>query len=240
MVAPHRDATIAVVFDPGTEIVVREVWDGLLWAARPARVISDDGETLVHWTPAGAIGCFATSRYFPGREQLPRDERQLVSLESRRWHYRGAPARGTSLVFVRDGAWSSVAPTWQADGRFVHWYVNFQRPASRRVGGYDTLDLVLDIVVAPDRTWTWKDRGAFDLALARGIFDASVAEAVEVEAERVQRDIAAGAGPFEERWTTWAPPIEWTTPVLPDGFADGVATPPGSVITLDPEPVITE
>ena len=59
-------------FDAGETIVAREMWRGLLWAARPARVVADDGDELIHWCPAGARGCFATSRYFPGREGLPR------------------------------------------------------------------------------------------------------------------------------------------------------------------------
>jgi hypothetical protein len=224
------------VFTPGSTIVAREVWDGLLWSARPARVVDDDGETLVHWMPAGALGCFATSRFFPGREHLPPGERQLVSLASRQWHYRGVPVRGTSLTFVRRDGWASIAPTWHPDGRFVHWYVNFQLPAGRWERGYDSLDLVLDLVVAPDWTWGWKDRAHFDDALARGIFDRSVADAIDAEAERVAQDITARRGCFDESWPRWTPPPGWDAPVLPPDFAAGLGAPPGSVISLDSEP----
>lgn len=108
------------MFEPGSLIVAREVWDGLLWAARPAVVVSDDAVELVHWSPAGAVGCFATSKFFPGRDHLPREERQLVSLQSRQWHYCGVPARGTKLSFLRAGSWASIEATWHADGRFAH------------------------------------------------------------------------------------------------------------------------
>jgi predicted RNA-binding protein associated with RNAse of E/G family len=219
-------------------VIAREVWGGLLWSARPARVVEDDGDTLVHWTRAGAIGCFATSLFFPGREHLSPGERQLVSLESRQWHYRGVPERGTKLTFIRRDAWASIAPTWHADGRFVHWYVNFQLPAARWSMGYDTLDLVLDIVVEPDWSWMWKDRSLFDDALSRGIFDAHVREAIDAEEERIQGEIASRTGFFEESWTRWVAPSEWETPSLPEDFAMGVGAPEGAVITLAAEPVI--
>jgi predicted RNA-binding protein associated with RNAse of E/G family len=229
--------TTGGVFEPGSLIVAREVWDGLLWAARPAVVVSDDGQQLVHWSPAGSIGCFATSRFFPGREDLPRDERQLVSLETRQWYYRGVPARGTSLTFVRTGSWASVAATWHADGRFAHWYVNFQRPLERSPRGYDTLDLVLDIVVAPDGSWSWKDEAPYQAAMARGIIDATAAASLRAEAKRIELDIAARTGPFDPTWIDWVAPAHWAPPELPADFADGASTPAGATITLAPDPV---
>lgn len=226
------------MFEPGSVIICRELWDGLLWAARPAVVVSDDADGLQHWCPAGAVGCFATSRFFPGREHLTREERQLVSLESRRWHYRGVPARGASLTFLREGSWASVAATWYPDGRFAHWYVNFQLPMRRWARGYDTLDLVIDIVVAPDWSWTWKDIRPFENAISRGLFDSTVEDAVKEEAERIERSIAARTGPFNPRWLDWVAPHEWAEPQLPALFADGAETPPGTTITLSPDPII--
>jgi hypothetical protein len=159
------------VFETGSLIIARELWDGLLWAARPVIVVTDDDDELVHWSPAGTIGCFATSRFFPGRENLPRDERQLAALRTKQWHYQGLPSRGAKLTFIRNHAWVGVEATWNRDGTFAHWYVNFQLPPTRTSTGYDTLDLVLDITVAPDWSWTWKDQDPFQVALREGIFD---------------------------------------------------------------------
>lgn len=36
------------------------------------------------------------------------------------------------------------------------WYINFQRPYVRTAMGVETFDLLVDIVVRPDLTWTWK------------------------------------------------------------------------------------
>lgn len=226
------------MFEPGSMIVAREVWHDLLWAARPAVVVSDDGVELVHWSPAGTVGCFATSRFFPGRDHLPREERQLVSLQTKQWHYRGVPARGTKLTFVRDDSWASIEATWNPDGSFAHWYVNFQRPIARTSSGYDTLDLVIDIMVARDWTWTWKDEEPFRAAIRREIFDADVEVAIGAEAERIQEQIESRSGPFDSRWIDWSPPREWPAPALPNGFADGAKAPAGAAITLSPDPVV--
>jgi protein associated with RNAse G/E len=221
-----------LVFEAASQIVVREEWDGLLWSARPVVVVSDDGEDLVHWNPAGTVGCVATSRSVPGRGDLPAAERQLLSLETRTWHYRGLAARGTSLTFVRTGSWASVAPTWFPDGRFAHWYVNFQQPIERRADGYDTLDLVIDIVVAPDGSWVWKDVEHFQAARKRGIFGSEIEDAVHREAERLVQAIEARSGPFSASWTEWRAPQDWAPPELPTGFAAGARTPPDAEISL--------
>ena len=224
------------MFPAGTLITAREMWDGLLWAARPAIVVADDGDELVHWAPAGTIGCFATSRFFPGREHLAHDERQLVALRTRRWHYRGFPARGTKLTFVREDGWAGVEATWDPEGAFAHWYVNFQLPLRRTATGYDTLDLVLDIVVFPDWSWAWKDEEPFGVALGEGLFSRDVELAIAEEADRIKQQIESRTGPFDPRWPTWTAPREWTPPALQDGFADGAGTPPGARITLSSSP----
>jgi protein associated with RNAse G/E len=218
-------------------IVAREVWHDLLWAARPAVVVADDGTELVHWSPAGTIGCFATSRFFPGRDHLPREERQLVSLETRQWHYRGIPARGAKLAFVSNVSWASVEVTWNRNGSFAHWYVNFQRPIKRTSKGYDTLDLVIDIVVGRDWRWAWKDEEPFRNAIRRGIFGEDVEAAITAEAERVQAQIDSREGPFDAKWIDWTPPSGWPTPCLPDDFANGANAPAGATITLSPDQI---
>lgn len=161
-----------------------------------------------------------------------------MALQTRRWHYRGFPARGTKLTFLRSGGWAGVELTWSDDGTFAHWYVNFQLPLTRTDAGYDTLDLVIDIVVAPDWSWTWKDEEPFRVAIRDGLFGADVEAAVVEEAERVQRMIASRTGPFDQRWLSWTAPRGWAAPVLPEDFADGAGTPPDAPVTLSSDPAI--
>lgn len=108
----------------------------------------------------------------------------------------------------------------------------------RTEGGYDTVDLVLDLIVADDWSWTWKDVEPFEIAVRRGIFTADMKAAVEREAADVQRSIADQAGPFAPAWREWSAPTAWRDTSLPPGFASGCATPPGATITLSPDPIV--
>lgn len=213
------------------------MWRGLFLSARPVIAVEDDGDRLVTWAPAGTVGCHGTSHGIPERVLLPRHERQLVTLESSIWKYRGVPSRGSSLAFLTRGSWACVVLTWLPDRTFLHWYVNFQLPLHRFARGYDSADLVLDIVVAPDRSWTWKDVEPYRSAIERGIVEPDHARAIEAESVNVQKAIEERAGPFGDKWLEWRPPANWPQPVLPPGFADGLPTPPGSIVTLDSVPV---
>ncbi len=58
---------------------------------------------------------------------------------------------------------------WDATtGDFLRYYVAFLRPVVRRRHLLDTLDLGLDVVVAPDGTWSWKDLDDVALLQERG------------------------------------------------------------------------
>ena len=96
-------------------------------------------------------------------------------------------------------SWACVILTWLSDGTFLHWYVNFQLPMRRFAGGYESADLVLDIVVAPDRSWTWKDVDPYRSAIERGIVEPDHARAIEAESVNVQAAIEGRAGPFDDK-----------------------------------------
>ena len=76
-----------------------------------------------------------------------------------------AVARAGVLMLHPPGAAYSVWLFCEPDGAFRGWYVNLEQPRGplgrRRVAGVDTVDYDLDIVVAPDRRWRWKDEDEF-------------------------------------------------------------------------------
>ena len=181
-------------------IIARDVWRGRLWSATPCTVVEDDGETLVAWVPAGTVIHASTSRGIPERDGLSRGDRQLLSMETGEWRDRDVAANVSGVNVVRAQRWSRVAPVWSATGAFLHWYVNFQLPPTRVADGFETMDLVLDLVVAPDGTWREKDREDFDAAVERGILEPSVVAAVATEAELVLAELAARTGGFDRRW----------------------------------------
>jgi hypothetical protein len=112
-------------------------------------------------------------------------------------------------------------------------YINFQRPIVHTEAGYDSMDLVVDLVVTPSRDWHWKDEADFDTAVRRGIVDVGDRRLVELEAERVVHLIEEREGPFGQEWTTWRPPGDWEIPKLPAGFGIGLQCPAGAGLDDD-------
>jgi hypothetical protein len=81
------------------------------------------------------------------------------------------------------------------------WYVNLQAPpipwTDGDLAGIDTFDHALDIVVAPDRQWRWKDENEY--------WTVERAEHIRAEGERVIQDIDAAAFPFDGTWCDFRP-----------------------------------
>ena len=92
--------------------------------------------------------------------------------------------------------------------------MNFQEPFVRTERGISAMDLMLDIVVEPDRSWSWKDREQFDEIERRGIFDATTVRRVRDEADAVIERIERGDPPFGEPWPQWRPDPAWEPPRL--------------------------
>jgi hypothetical protein len=93
--------------------------------------------------------------------------------------------------------------------------VNFEEPMRRTALGFDYLDMALDLVVSPDRTWAWKDEDEFGEAQRRGILGPSMADAIRADTARVLEDIAAGAWPFDDDLATWRPDPGWAPLPVP-------------------------
>ncbi len=131
---------------------------------------------------------------------------------------------GDTLMFhPRDGAysvWFFFAP----DGQFGSWYVNLEDPAVRwddgEAAGIDTIDHDLDIVVAPDRSWRWKDVDEFEYHLAHPeVYWVDDPEPVWTEGKRIVGLIEAGVFPFDGTHTDFSPDPQWTVPTeLPAGW----------------------
>jgi predicted RNA-binding protein associated with RNAse of E/G family len=86
--------------------------------------------------------------------------------------------------------------------------------------GFDTVDLVLDLVVAADSTWSLKDEDDFERAVSVGQLQQRTAEQVRAAAERMISVVEGGGPPFSEKnWPSWRPPSHWTVPALPANWA---------------------
>jgi hypothetical protein len=201
-------------------VLHRNVRNGRIGWVRPARVVSDDDRGLLVWI----------SRFTPVVNEVSADGRGMRTMPFTEW-VRG----GTSL---KHGTWNgpgvlkflppdAAHSVWwfrdEAD-RFQCWYVNLEEPGVRwsdgAVAGVDIVDQDLDIVVAPDRQWQWKDEEEFveRLAMPQHYWVSDEA-AVRAEGDRVVKVIESGDFPFDGTWCDYQPPAAWTSPPpLPAGW----------------------
>jgi hypothetical protein len=183
-------------------------------------VVADDAYGLWIWIAAGSpfldIGA-ADGRSF---RQIPFAQWPATpkALVARTWQPRGA------LMLHPPGAAHSVWLAFNRDGRFHDWYVNLEEPVTRwtdgPLSGVDTVDQDLDVVVAPDRGWRWKDEHEFAAHLAvPEAYWVEDPEAVWAEGKQVIAQAEAGAFPFDGTRTDFRPDPEWTIPTrVPAGW----------------------
>lgn len=201
----------------GSTIVLQEVWRGRLWSARPLTVVEDRGDSVALWCPRGTPWKTATTP--PTRPRAPtRAERFVASLTRGDWVLGDFTWDVATLAFMRAGDWHAVWVSWREDGGGWGWYINLQRPFHRTAWGLQTMDLMLDIIVAPDRRWRWKDEDEFDALIAAGLIDAAEAARVREAARHAIGDVETNAPPFNTRWHDWRPDPSWPSPELTAGW----------------------
>lgn len=209
--------------------VRRDVFGSRVWSAQALRVVRDTAEALVVACCPGAEG-MAPTDWIASRvsgDAAPR-ERAVGSLAAGGW--RLAPWRWESAVLLLwnpPGTYFSVNAFYDLAGDcgLNRWYVNFQRPLRRTASGFDTFDLLLDLVVAPDLArWEWKDEDEYAHGRRLGVVGESDHRGVEEARGQVLGMIENREGPFADgaglRDWRWDP--LWPVPELPGGWEGGV------------------
>jgi protein associated with RNAse G/E len=123
-----------------------------------------------------------------------------------------------TLVLARAGDWHAVWESRLPDGEHYGWYVNLQQPFRRTDLGLETMDLALDLIVEPDRSWRWKDEDELELFVERGAFAPELPQRLRREALEVVGRAERNEPPFSEPWPEWQPDPAWERPTLPDGW----------------------
>ncbi len=191
-------------FGHGDPLLLRSVYSGRVRWTFPHRFVTNaDGLVALYCAP-GNRG-----------KLMPRDA-EGGYLEA--WVGGAAPLdhvweRTHVLRLVRAGGSHTVEVFWDESWTLLGWYVNLQAPLRRVRLGFDTTDWALDVVVAPDGTWQWKDEDDFAEAQRLGVFSPAAAAAVRAEGESV-----AAARPWPTGWEDWRPPVDWLPLPLPDGW----------------------
>jgi hypothetical protein len=127
------------------------------------------------------------------------------------------------LVFMPLGEAWSVWFFFAPGAAFKEWYVNLEDPYRRwddgGAAGVDTADHALDIRVAADGRWRWKDEEEFSAKTGHPDYWSS-AHAADIRAtgERLVELIEAAGFPFDGTWCDFRPGPSWPTPQRPRGW----------------------
>ncbi|WP_328461517.1 DUF402 domain-containing protein [Actinoplanes sp. NBC_00393] len=209
-----------MIFDPGRPLVYRNFSAGRLVNVRLCRVVSDDERGLLLWLARGSAAIIEVATDGRGVRSMPFAEWVTVGhkLVPAAWNGPGI------LKFIPSEGEHSVWFFRTDEGVFKEWYVNLEEHAVRwddgALAGVDVVDQDLDVVVAPDRSWQWKDEDEFAerLALPEHYWVPSPDE-VWAEGRRVIKKIEAGDFPFDGTWTDFQPDPAWPVPTeMPPGW----------------------
>jgi hypothetical protein len=204
-------------FEPGDTVVVQEVWRDRVWAARPMTVVQDTHDFVVLWFPRGTLWkrpIVPPARHVDGSRAI----RLASCLELGDWAFEDAEWDVSTLWLMRAGDWHAQWVSWLEDGSHWGWYVNLQEPFRRTARGFETMDLVLDVLIDPDRSWRWKDEDELETFVEMGVLDEALADRARAEGLRVAGRAERNEPPFDEPWPDWRPDPGWATPELSAGW----------------------
>ncbi|MEU4896159.1 DUF402 domain-containing protein [Streptomyces sp. NPDC044780] len=211
-------------FDVGETVVRRDVYQGRVWSELTLRVVDDTGEALVTACCPGSetrwSSSYAKVRADGDRsvrteafEAMAAGERELVP---------GVWQDTELLLWKPPTAWFSInaffAPGPGGTYRLRNWYVNFEYPMTRTDDGFNTFDLAVDLLIAPDLTrWRWKDEDEYAHVRRLGIVTHTDHQAVDAARAQALAMLEERQGPFAEAavWTAWRWNPAWPLPRLP-------------------------
>ena len=196
-------------FSPGQAAIVRNVLDGRVRWAAPMRVVRDDGDFVALFLDIGTH--YQTEADSEGKQT--RDFVHATGNVEQVW------GRHRALWLVRFGDHHATVPMWNEAGTFVGWYVNFQEPLRRTADGFETMDLVFDMLIGPDLRWSWKDEDEFEDGIRAGWFTTEQLDDLKARGMAILEAARAGEPPFGDGWQDWKPDPTWPVPELPANWA---------------------
>ncbi|WP_327379034.1 DUF402 domain-containing protein (plasmid) [Streptomyces sp. NBC_01216] len=192
-------------FTTGETVVRRDVYrSGRVWSELALRVVSDTGKALVTACAPGTQARWP-ALYAKARADGDRSVRTeaFEAMAAGEWELASGVWQETELLLWKPrAAWFSINAFFTAGG-LRNWYVNFEHPTRRTETGFDTFDLTVDLVIAPDlSTWTWKDEDEYAHVRRLGIVTDIEHQAVELARAQVLAMLEERAGPFTDtdRW----------------------------------------
>jgi predicted RNA-binding protein associated with RNAse of E/G family len=182
----------------------------------PCRVVEDRADLL-------ALFIAADSPYKAGPKRSARAKRAALRCDVPPDEY---VWRNDTLRLMFPGRRHSVSLFWSHDAesrRLVKYFLNLEEPFRRTEVGFDTQDHTLDIEIAPDLDWRWRDEEELENHVAEGFYTRALAEAVRTEGKHVIDAVLRREHPCL-RWNDWRPPPDWDVPALVGGWDTAART----------------
>lgn len=200
---------------PTGEVVIHRYvghGDGIIWC-RPHLVVFDTAEFTALYQPEGTI-----VHRFDLVRSSPVDPR-AVRMNVLRLMF---PGRAHAVLLFFD-AGTGVPPWYEQHfnwphGDFKGWKIDIESPFKRTPIGFDTTDNVLDVIVRPDMSWSWKDEAGLARRVRQGVFTPSEAESFYAEGLRAIARVEQQLPPFSDPWPEWRPDPSWPLPHALDGW----------------------
>jgi len=191
-------------FQPGQTVVIRILCHGKIWAVQPEIVVRDTPELLAFYKPPRTVLKEAYERIRPAERS--KREWTLIDVE---WKF------GGTLRLSIPGVNYSVILLTNVDGTPYQWYINLEQPLQRTAIGFDQVDEILDVTIAPDlSSWRWLDEDELEETVTSGLMTAKKAAAIRSEGEKAVAWLQSGKSPFNG-WEKWRPDPSWGIPTLP-------------------------
>jgi Protein of unknown function (DUF402) len=201
-----------VAFEHGDVVNLRYRFeDGRVLGLLPMWTISDDGSTYVGYTPSGADVMYWALDDGVDPRTVSLDERftRFQTSAQRTWF-----GEGVVRVIPRQEAYQVLHFTEK--GSFRGWYINLETVKTEHGPYLDTIDLHLDLWIAPDLTPTWKDEDEAEAALAAGVLSEEHLELARETGQRVIDQLGSWPDPIGD-WREFHPPPGWgPLPLPPD------------------------
>ena len=196
------------VFQPGQHIVIRELWQGKIWSARPAIAVQDTPELIACYIVPGSPWKMPRS---PSGERVRPAQREQKGwvLHDALWLDIGLlrlsiPGESYSVLIFRDSS-----------GAQNEWYINLEEPLERTSIGFDFRDQILDVILTPDLvSWRWEDEDELEEAIDAGIVTKELAAGLYAQGKAVVAELQSRRSVFNA-WEKWRPDSSWRAPVLP-------------------------
>jgi len=136
--------------------------NGRVGSVLPTRVVQDEDDLVALYLAPGT-----RCKRRTGERGGPRGP---LLIEDSGGHEEWTRSESRRLFLWRPHDMPAVSLFWQErENVFLGWYVDILLPFLRADKGFDTRDLDLDIVIAPDRTWHWKDEDELAWSQEQGL-----------------------------------------------------------------------